>query len=96
MAVSIGIDLGTTNSAGAVAQGGTNPQENALVPTERSGAFHRGTVEFSSTKLDSLPAGARLFPGMTLSAEVKVGSRSVMSYFLNPITRGFSESIREP
>ena len=77
-------------------QAGAAPQENSLVPSEKSGAFHRGRVVLTSTKLDNLPEGARLFPGMTLSAELKVGSRSVMSYFLNPITRGFSESIREP
>jgi len=33
---------------------------------------------------------------MTVTAEVKVGSRSVISYFLYPIQRGFNESIREP
>jgi HlyD family secretion protein len=77
-------------------QAGASPRENSLVPSERSGAFHRGMIEMTNMKLDNLPPGARLFPGMTLTAEVKVGSRSVLSYFLNPITRGFSESIREP
>ncbi len=77
-------------------QAGAAPQENSLVPSEKSGAFHRGRIAMTNTKLDNLPEGARLFPGMTLTAEVKVGSRSVMSYFLYPITRGFSESIREP
>jgi hypothetical protein len=33
---------------------------------------------------------------MTMTAEVKVGVRSIISYFLYPITRGFDESIREP
>ena len=61
-----------------------------------SGAFHRGVVELSDLTLENLPEGARLIPGMTVVAEVKVGSRSVLSYFLTPITRGFRESIREP
>jgi hemolysin D len=77
-------------------QAGQQARENELMPTGRSGAFHRGILKVTSDQLDNLPAGARLFPGMTLTAEVKVGSRSVMSYFLNPITRGLSESIREP
>jgi HlyD family secretion protein len=64
--------------------------------SEEAGAFHRGRVEFESTKLEELPEGARLIPGMTLRAEIKVGKRSVLSYFLNPITRVFGESIREP
>ena len=53
-------------------------------------------VELTDTKLENMPAGSKLIPGMTMSAEIKVGSRSVLSYFLNPITRGLQESIREP
>ncbi len=62
----------------------------------RSGAVHRAIVKMLDTKLEDLPEGAKLIPGMTLAAEIKVGSRSVMSFFLNPITRGLRESIREP
>ena len=63
---------------------------------DASGAFHRALVEITDSKLDNMPAGSKLIPGMTMSAEIKVGSRSVLGYFLNPITRGLSESIREP
>jgi len=61
-----------------------------------AGVFHRSHVALTSTELSELPQGARLIPGMTVTAEVKVGSRSVISYFLYPIQRGFNESIREP
>ncbi|MYM25431.1 HlyD family type I secretion periplasmic adaptor subunit [Duganella sp. FT135W] len=40
--------------------------------------------------------GAPLMPGMTVSAEVVVGHRTVMSYLLFPLTRAMNESIREP
>jgi HlyD family secretion protein len=79
--------------------GGAFNNPNAVVPaatSEASGAFHKGFVELTKTELDNLPEGARLIPGMTMSAEIKVGSRTVLGYFLNPITRGLSESIREP
>jgi HlyD family secretion protein len=33
---------------------------------------------------------------MTLSAEIKVGTRRVLGYFLDPLLRGLRESIREP
>jgi HlyD family secretion protein len=62
----------------------------------RGGALHRGRVELLDMRLANLPTGARLFPGMTLTAEIKAGSRSVLSYFLYPLTRGLSESVREP
>jgi HlyD family secretion protein len=61
-----------------------------------AGVFHRCQVTLTSTDLNLLPQGARLIPGMTITAEVKVGFRSVISYFLYPIQRGFDESIREP
>lgn len=51
--------------------------------------YHRGQVSLDNSTL-------RLIPGMTVTAEIKVGSRSVISYFLYPITRALNESIREP
>lgn len=51
--------------------------------------YHRGQVSLENSAL-------RLIPGMTVTAEIKVGSRSVISYFLYPITRALNESIREP
>jgi hemolysin D len=65
-------------------------------PPGGGSAFHRARVELLSTTLKNLPEGVRIIPGMTLSAEINVGSRSVMAYFLYPITRGLRESLREP
>jgi hemolysin D len=81
---SIGQDSISPNGAGAAAPAAGQP------------IFHRSHVELTNTKLQALPEGAHLIPGMTLTAEIKVGARSVISYFLYPISRGFSESIREP
>ena len=60
------------------------------------GRFHRMQVVIGRAALAGLPDGARLTPGMTMMAEVKVGVRSALSYFLTPITRGFDETLREP
>lgn len=43
-----------------------------------------------------LPKDFRLVPGMTLSADVKVGTRTVITYVTWPLIRVFGESIREP
>ncbi len=43
-----------------------------------------------------LPQDFRLVPGMTLSADVKVGTRTVITYVTWPLIRIFGESIREP
>ncbi len=61
-----------------------------------SSAVHRGQVEIAAAGLRGLPEGARLIPGMTVTAEIKVGTRRVISYLLYPVLRGLNESIREP
>jgi hemolysin D len=63
---------------------------------ERKQSFYRARVLLRDTHLDRVPEKFRLIPGMTVVAEIKVGKRSVMSYFLYPLLRGLDESIREP
>lgn len=60
------------------------------------GVYHRAQITIEKNNLKRIPQGVGLIPGMTLSAEIKVGSRSVISYFLYPLTRGMTESMREP
>lgn len=59
--------------------------------------FFRARVRIDSDTL-RLPDGnpMLLLPGMTVAAEIKVGSRRVISYFLYPLIRGLDESLREP
>ncbi|NGZ05934.1 MAG: HlyD family type I secretion periplasmic adaptor subunit [Magnetococcales bacterium] len=59
-------------------------------------AVHRAHIDITRLELEKLPAGTALIPGMTVNAEIKVGQRSVISYFIFPVLRGFGESIREP
>lgn len=47
-------------------------------------------------QMRDLPADFRLVPGMTLSADIKVGTRTVITYITWPLIRTFGESIREP
>lgn len=76
-----------------------NPPE-AVVETssdeQPATAFYKTRVSLLSTSLRNVPAGFRLMPGMKVRAEIKVGTRSVISYFLYPIIRAFDESLREP
>jgi len=58
--------------------------------------YYRGIVRTAGSKL----RGRRLekieiIPGMTATAEIKTGQRTVMQYLLKPITRGLSESLHE-
>jgi hemolysin D len=53
-------------------------------------------VTLPRVKLRAVPADFRLIPGMTLTAEIKVGTRTVISYLIYPLIKAFDESIREP
>jgi hemolysin D len=59
-------------------------------------AFYMSRVALGNSKLKNMKAHTRLLPGMTLSAEIVVGKRSVMSYLVWPLTKAMDESIREP
>ena len=69
---------------------------DSAVGSPSGGASHRGRVELANTDLRNLPPGAGLIPGMTLSAEIKVGSRRAITFFVYPLLKGFGESLREP
>jgi hemolysin D len=91
--ISVSEESFSSNSPAAAAS-----MEDSAVGSRPSvgGAFHRGRIEILDMKLEKMPPGAKPIPGMTVTVEIKVGARSVISYFLYPITRGFEESAREP
>jgi hemolysin D len=70
-----------------------SPQEE---PNHLSHPYYRVLIDANDMRLRGLPDGFQMIPGMTLTAEMKVGSRRVISYFLYPLLRGLDESIREP
>lgn len=58
-------------------------------------ALHRGQIVLDPEAVAALPPEMALIPGMTLGAEIKVGERSVLEFFLSPLIRGMQESLRE-
>jgi HlyD family secretion protein len=59
-------------------------------------AYYLGRVKFEGGGLRNMLDSARFMPGMTLSAEIVVGKRTIMSYIAWPITKGLEEAAREP
>ncbi|WP_434625266.1 HlyD family type I secretion periplasmic adaptor subunit [Azospirillum sp. B2RO_4] len=78
------------------AQGSGANSINADAPRPAAGAVFRTRIRLTDTRLEAVPDGTRLSPGMVASAEIRVGTRSVLSYFLYPVIRALDESIREP
>lgn len=58
--------------------------------------YYRGIVRTKGSKLRN-PRSEKIeiIPGMTASAEIKTGQRTVMQYLLKPIVRGMKESMQE-
>ncbi len=59
-------------------------------------AYYLSRIHLAPGTLHNMAPGMRLLPGMTVSAEIVVGKRSVISYLIWPLTKAMDEAIREP
>jgi membrane fusion protein, hemolysin D len=59
-------------------------------------AYYKARCTVERSNFRNVPENFRLIPGMTLTADIKVGSRSVAMYILRGTVRGFTEAMREP
>ncbi|QLH73890.1 HlyD family type I secretion periplasmic adaptor subunit [Rhodopseudomonas palustris] len=59
-------------------------------------AYYKARCSIDETNFVGVPASLRLIPGMTLTADINVGRRSVAMYLLAGVIRGASTSMREP
>ncbi len=58
--------------------------------------YYKARIQFTSFDLRGVPLGFRLIPGMTLTADIQVGTRSVFMYLIRGLVRGVGEAMREP
>ena len=66
-------------------------------PAKRAGpAYYRVLVDVTDMHLRGMDNQFQMIPGMAVTAEMKTGDRSVISYFLYPLLRGLDEGMREP
>ena len=61
-----------------------------------SKVYYQGTIRINEQNLRLLPNDFALLPGITLSAEIKVGTNTVINYVLDPLTKALDESLKEP
>lgn len=69
------------------------------VDTGKGGAaetIYRSRIELMDRKLRDVPESFRLTPGLTGSADITVGKRRIITYFIYPLVRAFDSSFREP
>ncbi|MGP0089275.1 MAG: HlyD family type I secretion periplasmic adaptor subunit [Xanthobacteraceae bacterium] len=58
--------------------------------------YYKARCAVTATNFIQVPKNFRLIPGMTLEADLKVGTRSVAMYLLGGMLKGFNTSMREP
>ncbi|MBB4253700.1 HlyD family type I secretion periplasmic adaptor subunit [Rhizobium sp. BK008] len=74
----------------------TGQPEQTATPSQPSAPFFKARILLADTRLNATDVPVRLLPGMTVTTEIKVGNRTVISYFLYPLLRGLDNAIREP
>lgn len=74
--------------------------ENAFWVNEQTNQpqepFYKVGISIDALNFVGVPENFRLVPGMTLTADIKVGRRSAGAYLMEGLIRGWSESMREP
>ena len=58
--------------------------------------FYKARVSIETMNFINVPQGFRLIPGMTLSADLDVGRRSVLQFVGGTVLHGMGEALREP
>lgn len=58
--------------------------------------YYKARVVITEMRFTRVPSTFRLIPGMTLSADIHIGERSVLGYLVAGATRSVSEAMREP
>jgi HlyD family secretion protein len=95
-----GLAHGTVRTISADSFTGQDEQRNPTGAVPVSGnsnePFYRARVAIDSVALHDTPAGFRIMPGMPVTADVKVGKRTVMSYLMGRVLPVASEGMREP
>lgn len=65
------------------------------IQDEKLGLIYKAIFKLKSARLRVEDKWVKLSPGMTVTAEIKTGSRRLVEYFLSPLLRYRQESVRE-
>ncbi len=58
--------------------------------------FYRARITLDEIGLHGVPAGFRVIPGMPVTADIKVGKRTVLQYLSGLVLPVAQEGMREP
>ena len=86
----VSADSFTNNPETQPSRGGP-PQGNGAVA-----AYYKSRISLDLVKLHDVPSGFHMIPGMPVTADIKVGKRTVMSYLLGRVLPVTMDGMREP
>jgi len=73
-----------------------NPTSAVPVLQTNTEPFYRTRVAIQNVALHGVPTGFHVIPGMPVTADVKVGQRTVLKYLLGQVLPVAQEAMREP
>jgi hemolysin D len=69
--------------------------DSRVVEKQPSEPFYQIWIDLSKTKLLVEGKEAPITPGMSVTAEIKVGSRKIIEYFIYPLIKSFQETLSQ-
>lgn len=85
----------SADSSESQGQSGALDSTTTAPPKDSSRLRYKTLVTLSSQQLTADGNKYKLTPGMQVSAEIKLGTRSVIEYLFSPVTKAFHEAGRE-
>ncbi len=89
------LDGEVSNVSADAAEQGAGETAQSQAKSARTETAYKTLVNLKSQYLDADGERYRLTPGMQVSAEIHLGTRSVLEYLLSPVTKAFKEAARE-
>jgi hemolysin D len=86
----------SANSFTAIDQQKEGTPGNVPLPENSLDPYYKGRITLDKVELRGTPQGFQLTPGMPVTADIKVGKRTVLSYLLQRIIPVAGEAMREP
>ena len=62
---------------------------------EKNNPYYRAEITLNQTWVGDNPEIMKIIPGMTVQANIKTGSKSILAYLLRPVSRGFNNAFSE-
>lgn len=55
----------------------------------------RTEISLEHDYVGDIPNNLKIIPGMTVQADIKTGSKSILDYLMKPVSRGFDHPFKE-